>query len=139
MKKEEKKLISLKEAAQISGYAPDYVGQLIRSGKIEGKQVYHSVAWMTTEEAVREYVEKTMIGTGPGKGPVVQEVRRMKVRLADALSPNVLFRVVFILALSLLTLFALFLFYILSVNLDKNLERRTLERANEATATVPRP
>jgi hypothetical protein len=26
-------LISLREAAKISGYSPDYIGQLIRSGK----------------------------------------------------------------------------------------------------------
>lgn len=40
----EEKLISLKEAARISGYAPDYIGQLIRKGKIAGKQVYYNVA-----------------------------------------------------------------------------------------------
>src|SRR4030042_6140467 len=52
-------LISLKEAAQISGYAPDYVGQLIRSGKIFGKQVYTGVAWMTSKEAVLGYKHKS--------------------------------------------------------------------------------
>jgi hypothetical protein len=53
--KSDKKLISLKEAAQISGYSSDYIGQLIRAGKIPGKQVYCNVAWMTTAEDVVNY------------------------------------------------------------------------------------
>ena len=55
---EEKNLINLKEAAQLSGYSADYVGQLIRSGKIPGKQVYCNIAWMTTAEAVLNYKNK---------------------------------------------------------------------------------
>ena len=51
-------LISLKEAAKLSGYTPDYIGQLIRAGKIPGKQVYCNIAWMTTAEAVMEYKNK---------------------------------------------------------------------------------
>lgn len=51
----EKDLISLKEAAKVSGYSPDYIGQLIRSGKIPGKQVYTNISWMTTAEAVLDY------------------------------------------------------------------------------------
>ena len=34
---ESEKMITLKEAAKISGYAPDYVGQLIRKGKLQQK------------------------------------------------------------------------------------------------------
>ncbi len=52
------KLITLKEAAKISGYSPDYIGQLIRSGKIPGKQVYFNIAWMTTAEAVLAYKQR---------------------------------------------------------------------------------
>ena len=51
-------LISLKEAADISGYAPDYIGQLIRAGKIPGKQVYTGITWMTTADAVMAYKNK---------------------------------------------------------------------------------
>lgn len=51
----DKNLISLKEAASISGYSADYIGQLIRAGKIPGKQVYVNIAWMTTAEAVMAY------------------------------------------------------------------------------------
>jgi hypothetical protein len=52
---DEKNLISLKEAAQKTGYSADYIGQLIRAGKIAGKQVYTNISWMTTEEAVLNY------------------------------------------------------------------------------------
>ena len=49
--------ISLKEAAEISGYSSDYIGQLIRGGKLDGKQVYTNVSWVTTEDAVRAYMD----------------------------------------------------------------------------------
>lgn len=55
---DEKNLISLKDAAKISGYSADYIGQLIRAGKIPGKQVCCTVAWMTTADAVTAYKNK---------------------------------------------------------------------------------
>lgn len=48
--------ITLKEAGEISGYSPDYIGQLIRRGKLEGKQVYANVAWVTTKNALEGYL-----------------------------------------------------------------------------------
>jgi hypothetical protein len=48
--------ITLKEAARISGYSADYIGQLIRKGKIKGRQVYTNIAWVTTEEDLRAYL-----------------------------------------------------------------------------------
>ena len=56
-----KKGLSLKEAAQILGYTPDYIGCLIRKGRILGKKVYSGVAWLTTEGAVKKYQEKLII------------------------------------------------------------------------------
>jgi len=58
MKRQKKKHITLREAGKISGYAPDYIGQLIRNGKLPGKQIYCNTAWLTTEEAIRAYQEK---------------------------------------------------------------------------------
>ena len=52
------KHITLKEAAEISGYSPDYLGQLIRSGKLKGEQVFSNVAWMTTEKEILSYVKQ---------------------------------------------------------------------------------
>lgn len=48
--------ITLREAAEITNYAPDYIGQLIRNGKIRGEQVYSNVAWVTTEDELRAYM-----------------------------------------------------------------------------------
>jgi len=58
MEKNKEKWISLKEAAKISGYSPDYIGEMIRKGKIPGKQVYYNIAWMTTAEALLEYKQR---------------------------------------------------------------------------------
>ena len=52
----EKGYITLKEAAVLSGYSSDYVGQLIRADKIRGTQVYSGVAWMTTEAELKAYL-----------------------------------------------------------------------------------
>ncbi len=53
-----KKYITLKEAAKISGYSADYLGQLIRQGKIYGKKIYLNVAWVTTEEEIYRYLQQ---------------------------------------------------------------------------------
>lgn len=46
--------ISLKQAAELSKYHPDYLSYLIRSGKLEGKKIGKS--WLTTERAVQEFL-----------------------------------------------------------------------------------
>lgn len=53
---ERSNFLTLKEAAQLTDYTADYLGQLMREGKLEGFQVYTSTSWVTTEKAVREYV-----------------------------------------------------------------------------------
>jgi len=49
--------LTLKEAAEKTDYTPDYIGQLIRAGKIEGKQIYSSVAWVANEHSLKQYLE----------------------------------------------------------------------------------
>lgn len=49
--------ITLREAADFAGYSPDYVGQLIRAGKLRGEQVYSGVAWVTTKEEIKAYLQ----------------------------------------------------------------------------------
>lgn len=62
----EKGYITLREAAEITNYAPDYIGQLIRNGKIKGEQVYSNVAWVTTEDELRAYMaDKSRTVTSP--------------------------------------------------------------------------
>jgi len=61
-----KKGLSLKETAQILGYTPDYIGYLIRKGRILGKKVYSGPAWLTTEKAIKKYQEKSILRRGSG-------------------------------------------------------------------------
>ncbi|MEK7509242.1 MAG: helix-turn-helix domain-containing protein [Patescibacteria group bacterium] len=49
--------ISSKQAAEITGYAQDYVGQLARSGAIEAKRI--SGLWYIHEDSIRQHKEKT--------------------------------------------------------------------------------
>ncbi|MCX6754042.1 MAG: hypothetical protein NTV03_03240, partial [Candidatus Nomurabacteria bacterium] len=47
-------MISLKQAALISGYSQDYLGFLIRSGEMKG--IKKGGIWFTTEEEVKKYI-----------------------------------------------------------------------------------
>lgn len=129
------KYITLKEAAKISGYAPDYIGQLIRKGKIPGTQIYCNIAWMTTEEALKEYVEKSPEKKEEQslKEKIVENLRQKKIRFFENISPANLFKmaVYFVFIISLL--FSFLLFYIFSVNFEKRLEQRTMEKVQNMT------
>lgn len=48
------KFISLKKAAEISGYTQDHLGYLIREKKLGGKKVGRN--WFTTEKALNVYL-----------------------------------------------------------------------------------
>ena len=48
------KYISLKKAARISGYAPDYLGYLIREKQLGGRKIGRN--WFTTEESLAAYL-----------------------------------------------------------------------------------
>ncbi len=49
-------LISLSEAAKFTPYSSEYLGYLVRKGKLEAVKI--SRDWMTTKEIVLEYVAK---------------------------------------------------------------------------------
>jgi hypothetical protein len=121
--------ISLREAAAMSGYTPDYVGQLIRSGKLPGKQVFANVAWMTTEEAIREY-----IGSKKGKNAAKDAVAptMLDVLQREIESPRLVKR----LSIALIVLsvaFMLVIFYIFSTSLDQRLNQRAMQRLEQQT------
>jgi hypothetical protein len=121
--------ISLREAAAMSGYTPDYVGQLIRSGKLPGKQVFANVAWMTTEEAVREYV-----GQKRGKNPSRESgsVSLLTTFQKEIDSPRLVKR----LSIALIVIsvaFMLMLFYVFSTSLDQRLNQRAIQRLEQQT------
>jgi hypothetical protein len=59
--------ITLKEASERFGYSQDYLGQLIRKGKIDGKLVYSHVAWVTTPEAIEQYIDDDKNKKGRGR------------------------------------------------------------------------
>ena len=49
-------LISLREAANMSGLSLGHLGLLIRKGELWGKKIGRN--WVTTEQAVREYLAR---------------------------------------------------------------------------------
>jgi len=122
------KHISLKEASRISGYAPDYIGQLIRSGKLEGKQVYANIAWMTTESAIRAYV------SGSTGGEVSREAPRFEGGSKFVMSKKFhrFFRGLLYAVIGLSVIFMMFLFYLLSVSIDRRIQQSSLQKIEEA-------
>ena len=104
----EKGYITLKEAAEIANYSPDYIGQLIRAGKIRGEQVYSSVAWVTTEDEVHSYLND--------KGRVVSSDVAEMDPLAHPAFKFFLYGVISIIAVVLLLLQ-----YILYVSIDSRI------------------
>ena len=113
----DKGLISLKDAAKISGYSADYIGQLIRAGKIPGKQVYCNIAWMTTAKAIREYQKN---GSN-SKGSITTKAKNRYRLFAMEMNIISLFFKTFKTALPLLTLIiisciALFIFIVFQFN-----------------------
>jgi hypothetical protein len=55
-------LISLRQAAKMSGLSPNHLRLLVGKGEIWGKKIDHY--WVTTEKAVREYLARD-IRPGP--------------------------------------------------------------------------
>lgn len=115
--------ISLKEAGEISGLAPDYVGQLIRSGKLPGKQVFSNIAWVTTKEAVEAYVKKS-----PQSKKKPFNTTRISSTLLATSGIDVLYKVLVFFVLAVCVAFLLLLLYVFAVSADKAIDQRSLER-----------
>ena len=49
-------LISLEEAAKLSGLTADHLRRLVREGDLWGKKIGRN--WVTTEQAVKEYLAR---------------------------------------------------------------------------------
>ena len=113
------KYITLKEASKMTGYSPDYLGQLIRKGKLPGKQVYLNVAWMTTEEDLRDYLSnnKTVTGKGPRTLTLKGKIRRWMVAHTSIEQVIQMARRVIYFLITILVLVCLFLLYALISNL----------------------
>ena len=105
---EQEGFITLKQAAEIANYSPDYVGQLIRAGKIRGEQVYSNLAWVTTEAEIRAYLAD--------KQRVVPQEDEVPLYIRSA-SRYALYGVI-----GLCVGVMLFLQYVLYVSIDRNIQ-----------------
>lgn len=120
--------ISLKEAAKILGYAPDYVGQLIRQGKIDGKQIYCNVAWVTTEMALKEYVAKN---ERKNKAEYIKKLERWDARIIKKLiywlegAAGVrIVKKIFYAIFGIIACAMILLFYVLATSVDDRLQQQ---------------
>ncbi|MBU6447885.1 hypothetical protein KGQ24_03555, partial [Patescibacteria group bacterium] len=52
------KSISLSEASELTGYHPDYLGYLARTGKLQAQKIGRS--WVTTHDAIKGLMDKSM-------------------------------------------------------------------------------
>ena len=132
MSKKSEKYITLKEAAKISGYAPDYIGQLIRKGKLPGKQVYCTVAWMTTAEAVGAYMQKNQDRDKSENTSLREKSTERLQQIKNSVLLEIkfarLYKTVLYLSIILSVGFSLLLFYIFSVSLDNKLQQRAIKK-----------
>jgi hypothetical protein len=119
--------ITLKDASKISGYAPDYVGQLIRKGKLYGKQIYINTAWVTTEQAIKEYMEQGRIPDERGEDEIKERIQTIKNTLLSEGRLSKALQVLLYIGLAISFVLCLSLFYILSVNIDRALDRKAIE------------
>ncbi len=113
--------ISLREAAEISGYSSDYIGQLIRGGKLEGKQVYTNVSWMTTEEAVRTYMEEK------GKRKDAENAAAFWDKFISIERLESFYALLSWFVIGILAFFLIGLGYVLAVAVDEKIERNYVE------------
>jgi hypothetical protein len=136
--------ITLKEASERFGYAPDYIGQLIRKGKIEGKQVYANVAWVTTVEAMENYIanEKNSKKSTATERNALERFGAWVVSSKNAPMLEWSLRAVMV----LLSIFAIMLFYFISVSIDRALLQRAEMRhkiespaKKSAAISIPQP
>lgn len=70
-----RKYVTTKRAARVTGYAQDYVGQLIRSGKLKATKV--GKAWFVAEDEVLKLAGKPEALQSPDRALAVLESRRV--------------------------------------------------------------
>ena len=120
--------ITLKEAAELSGYSSDYVGQLIRQGKLRGQQVFSNIAWVTTESAIQEYV----VQKGKMSSTKYGAFERFKDFSASPEKVISLTRGVLWVAIVVFGIAVLVLLFILAVGIDQRIEERSLQTVEYA-------
>lgn len=139
-RKNKKRYITLKEAANLSGYSSDYVGQLIRSGKIAGKRIYANPVWMTTEEDLFNYLEKNRSNTSSKNfsgGVFLNVFRSWGTKFRSELEIVKLYKGVLYCAITVSLMFSLFVFYIFSINFDTWLSQRSTQEIKSTPVEIP--
>ena len=139
-RKKEKKYITLKEAASLSGYSPDYVGQLIRSGKISGKRIYANPVWMTTEEDLLNYLEtghSNFVSKDVSGGVFFNLFRSWRTKIRSELEIVKLYKGVLYFTIMISLTFSLFVFYVFSVNFDAWLSQRSTQEFKATPVEIP--
>jgi len=122
------KYLNLREAAKMSGYSADYVGQLVRSGKLPGRQVFSSVAWMVSEKDLREYMNRGKNEGADGNRDLKDRLRSVRTKIGNELQVAYLYKTVLYAAIALSVAFSLALFYVFSVSIDKAFEKNIVEK-----------
>jgi hypothetical protein len=116
--------VTLKEASEKTEYTPDYIGQLIRAGKIEGKQVYSNVAWVANEASLCAYLESK------GKNHDMVALSVVPGELPHLVRP-LLYLVIVCAAL-----FLVILLHVLSVTIDKAIAKTFQDDPGTTTIEV---
>lgn len=119
-----KTFMTLKEAAEKSGYSADYIGQLIRSGKLQGEQMYSGVAWVTTEEALNEYLSNDR---GARKSKFDTFLNYVGASRDENITVR-FSRAALYVAIAIGALLLLVLFYILSLKLEHSFEQKGIQQ-----------
>ncbi len=109
--------LTLKEASELTPYTPDYIGQLIRAGKIEGRQVYSNVAWVASESSLRNYLEQKGKGSQLVSDAAAQE-------FPEFARPLLYIVIVFA------ALFLIVLIHVLSVTIDRAIASALIDDAS---------
>ncbi|MBU4422129.1 hypothetical protein KKB41_04240 [Patescibacteria group bacterium] len=133
METNKKNYITLKEAGELSGYAPDYIGQLIRKGKLHGKQVYCNIAWMTTKEAIGRYMQenKDTKKNPPVKKTTFGKIKKIKHVFLEKLKVVGLFKFVMYAVIVICLVFFMLLFYIFSIRFENKMQEEAILKAQK--------
>jgi hypothetical protein len=121
--------ITLKEASELFGYSPDYIGQLIRKGKIEGKQVYANVAWVTTKETIEEYLAREKKGMGSEDITHREALLKLLTSERSAIYADWALRAL----IPVLVVILVAVFYFVSISIDHKLARDAERRLDKTT------
>jgi hypothetical protein len=119
--------LTLKEAADKTEYTPDYIGQLIRAGKIEGRQIYSSVAWVANESSLKQYLATR------GKDASFSDSASTFEQLPEYMRP------LLYLVIGFSIVFIVILLHVLSLTIDKALSRSYEEAPHAITVNNDQP